>query len=109
MNKTFLILFVAGLLFPLTLISMEVGRRFGRRRLAEDPEGARASASAVESAVFALFGLLIAFTFTSAASRYETRGTRLCSILTPSALPGCAWTCSRRRSSLCCGRISVFI
>lgn len=73
MNKTFLILFVAGLLFPLTLISMEVGRRFGRRRLAEDPEGARAGASAVESAVFALFGLLIAFTFTSAASRYETR------------------------------------
>jgi hypothetical protein len=52
---------------------MEVGRRFGRRRLAVDPEGARAGASAVENAVFALFGLLIAFTFTSAASRYETR------------------------------------
>jgi hypothetical protein len=73
MDKTYLILFSAGLLFPLTLISMEIGRRFGRRRLAEDPEGARAGAGAVEGAVFALFGLLIAFTFTSAASRFETR------------------------------------
>ena len=73
MDKTYLILFSAGLLFPLMLISMEIGRRFGRRRLAEDPEGARAGAGAVEGAVFALFGLLIAFTFTSAASRFETR------------------------------------
>ena len=61
------------ILFPVMLITLEIGRRFGLRRLAEDPEGARAGASAVEGAVFALFGLLIAFTFTSAASRYETR------------------------------------
>jgi ABC-type glycerol-3-phosphate transport system permease component len=55
------------------LICLEIGRRIGLRRLADDPEGARAGASAVEGAVFALFGLLIAFTFTSAASRYEAR------------------------------------
>jgi ABC-type glycerol-3-phosphate transport system permease component len=61
------------LLFPVMLLALEIGRRFGLRRLAEDPEGARAGASAVEGAVFALFGLLIAFTFTSAASRYEAR------------------------------------
>ena len=73
MNEIYLILFVPCLLFLLTLIFMEVGRRFGRRRLSEDPEGARAGASAVEGAVFALFGLLIAFTFTGAASRYEAR------------------------------------
>jgi len=73
MNQTQLIVLVAVLLFPFTLLFMEAGRRFGRRRLSEDPEGARAGASAVEGAVFALFGLLIAFTFTSAASRYETR------------------------------------
>jgi len=73
MNETYLILIVPCLLFPLTLIFMEVGRRFGRRRLSEDPEGARAGASAVEGAVFALFGLLIAFTVTGAASRYEAR------------------------------------
>ena len=73
MGHTYLILLVAGLLFPVTLITMEIGRRFGRKRLAEDPEGARAGVGTVEGAVFALFGLLIAFTFTSAASRYETR------------------------------------
>ena len=73
MEHTYLILLVAGLLFPVTLLTMEIGRRFGRKRLAEDPEGARAGVGAVEGAVFALFGLLIAFTFTSAASRYETR------------------------------------
>ena len=73
MEHTYLILLVAGLLFLVTLLTMEIGRRFGRKRLAEDPEGARAGVGAVEGAVFALFGLLIAFTFTSAASRYETR------------------------------------
>ena len=73
MTPTYLVLLVTGLLFPVTLIFLEVGRRLGQRRLVEDPEGARAGAGAVEGAVFALFGLLIAFTFTSAASRYETR------------------------------------
>jgi ABC-type glycerol-3-phosphate transport system permease component len=73
MADTYLIFLIAGLLFPVTLISMEVGRRIGLRRMAKDPEGARAGVGAVEGAVFALFGLLIAFTFTSAASRYETR------------------------------------
>jgi CDP-diglyceride synthetase len=73
MDHTLLILLISGLLFPATLITMEVGRRLGLRRFAQDPEGARAGVGAVEGAVFALFGLLIAFTFSSAASRYETR------------------------------------
>jgi CDP-diglyceride synthetase len=73
MDNIYVILIIAILLFPVSLITMEIGRRFGRRRLAEDPEGARAGVGAVEGAVFALFGLLIAFTFTSAAARYETR------------------------------------
>ena len=42
-NLTFLI---AGLLFPITLITMEIGRRFGQKRLAIDPEGARAGVGA---------------------------------------------------------------
>ena len=73
MDYTRLIFLISGLLFPATLITMKVGRRLGLRRLAEDPEGARAGVGAVEGAVFALFGLLIAFTFSSAAARYETR------------------------------------
>jgi ABC-type glycerol-3-phosphate transport system permease component len=73
MTDSTLVFLIAGLLFPVTLIAMEVGRRLGLRRMAKDPEGVRAGTGVVESAVFALFGLLIAFTFTSAASRYETR------------------------------------
>ena len=55
------------------LILLEVGRRIGARRLAEDPMGAAAGVGTVEGAVFALFGLLIAFTFSGAAARFDTR------------------------------------
>jgi hypothetical protein len=55
------------------LVLMEVGARFGRKRLARDPEGARAGMTAAESAVFALLGLLIAFTFSGGLERFEAR------------------------------------
>jgi hypothetical protein len=60
-------------LFLGMLILLEVGRRIGERRLAEDPTGAAAGVGTVEGAVFALVGLLIAFTFSGAASRFDTR------------------------------------
>ena len=66
------VLFGIGL-FVGMLILLEVGRRIGIRRLAEDPEGADAGVGTVEGAVFALLGLLIAFTFSGAASRFDTR------------------------------------
>src|SRR5262245_45629401 len=55
------------------LTFLEIGRRLGSRRMVHDPEGARAGAGAVEAAVFGLMGLLIAFTFSGAASRFDTR------------------------------------
>jgi hypothetical protein len=61
-----------GLLLGMLLL-IEAGRRIGVRRLAADPEGARAGTGAIEGAVFALLGLLIAFTFTGAASRFDHR------------------------------------
>lgn len=60
-------------LFIGMLILLDVGRRVGARRLASDPEGARAGTGTVEGAVFALLGLLIAFTFSGAAARFDTR------------------------------------
>ena len=60
-------------LFLGMLILLEVGRRIGIAALAEDPEGAEAGVGTVEGAVFALLGLLIAFTFSGAASRFDTR------------------------------------
>jgi len=55
------------------LLALEAGRRLGIRRLARDPEGARAGLGTVEGSVFALLGLLLAFTFNGAASRFDTR------------------------------------
>jgi hypothetical protein len=64
---------LAVVLFFGILLLLEVGRRIGERRLAQDPEGARIGTGVVEGAVFALIGLLIAFTFSGAASRFDDR------------------------------------
>jgi hypothetical protein len=66
------ILFAAGLFVGMILL-LETGRRLGRCRQGKDEEGARAGLGAVEGAVFALMGLLIAFTFSGAASRFDAR------------------------------------
>jgi len=53
--------------------AFELGRRIGRRRLAKEPSGTVTGAGVIEGAVFALLGLLIAFTFSGAASRFDDR------------------------------------
>lgn len=60
-------------LFAGMIALLEAGRRLGRRREARAQEGARAGLGEVEAAVFALLGLLIAFTFSGAASRFDHR------------------------------------
>src|ERR1700752_3735328 len=65
-------LFALGLFLGMLML-LEVGRRIGVRRLAADPQGAEAGVGPVPGAVFALLGLLIAFTFSGAASRFDTR------------------------------------
>ena len=55
------------------LVALEAGRRLGKQRLARDPEGARAGLGAVEGSLFGLLGLLVAFTFSGAASRFDQR------------------------------------
>jgi hypothetical protein len=66
------ILAVLGL-FVGMLSLIELGRRLGQRRMARNLEGARAGLGAVEGALFGLLGLLIAFTFQGAATRFDTR------------------------------------
>ena len=65
-------MYTLGLLIVM-LGLLEVGRRAGTRRIVRDPEGARAGVGAVEGAVFGLLGLLVAFTFGGAASRFDSR------------------------------------
>ncbi len=65
---------LAGIgLFLGMLVAFEVGRRRGVGRRATDPEGAFEGTGAVDGAVFALLGLVIAFTFSGAAARFDAR------------------------------------
>jgi hypothetical protein len=70
------ILLIGGIvlgLFGGMLGGVELGYRKGRRRARLDPQGAHAGTGSVEGAVFGLLGLLLAFTFAGASSRFETR------------------------------------
>jgi hypothetical protein len=73
MNGTTIWILATLGLFVGMLVLIELGRRLGQHRIARDLEGARAGLGAVEGAVFGLLGLLIAFTFQGAASRFDTR------------------------------------
>ena len=70
---TFFVLLIALGLFLGMVVLLEVGRRIGIHRRQKDPEGAREGVGAAEGAVFALLGLLIAFTFSGAATRFDQR------------------------------------
>lgn len=55
------------------LVMLDIGRRFGIRRRAREGEAYAAGLGAVEGALFGLLGLLVAFTFSGAASRFDDR------------------------------------
>jgi hypothetical protein len=63
---------LCALLFAALLLAVELGRRLGLRWSPREG-GAHGGTAALDSAVFALFGLLIAFTFSGAASRFDAR------------------------------------
>jgi hypothetical protein len=65
-------LVVAGMFLAMLLV-LEIGRRVGEKRLAENPEAAKSGSGAVESAVFGLMALLVAFTFSGASTRFDAR------------------------------------
>ncbi len=60
-------------LFVAMLLCFDLGRRFGVGRLSMDPDGVTKGSGPVEAAVFGLLGLLLAFTFSGAAARFEER------------------------------------
>lgn len=60
-------------LFALTVLCLRLGWRVGQRRVAKLGESANEGLGAMDGAVFGLMGLLLAFTFTGAASRFDER------------------------------------
>jgi hypothetical protein len=60
-------------LFFAMLALLELGRRLGRRYERIDATGAHSGTGTIEGSIFALLGLLIAFTFSGAAARFEAR------------------------------------
>jgi hypothetical protein len=66
-------LLFAALFFAGMLALLETGRRLGINRRSKESEGERGNLGAIEGAVFALFGLLVAFTFSGGASRFNEK------------------------------------
>lgn len=60
-------------LFIGMLLFLEIGRRMGARRRASEGDGGSAGIGAIEGSTFALLGLLIAFTFSGALARFDSR------------------------------------
>lgn len=54
------------------VMCLDLGWRIGKWRLAKEP-GTESGVGAMEGAIFALFGLLLAFTFSGAAGRFDER------------------------------------
>lgn len=73
MNFTLLALAVAAGLFLAVLAFLEIGRRIGCAAQSKAGDKAASGAGAIDAAVYGLLGLLIAFTFSGAATRFEAR------------------------------------
>lgn len=66
--------FAIALFVGMTVMTM-IGLQIGRRRRVADPENYQAGLGAIDAAVFGLLGLLVAFTFSGAAARFDERRT----------------------------------
>jgi hypothetical protein len=64
-------LIFAGALFLGMLVLLETGRRIGTRRSEREAERSRQGIGVLDGAVFGLLGLLIAFTFSGAGTRFD--------------------------------------
>jgi hypothetical protein len=73
MDFVFLVSLTVVGMFCGMLLLLKAGWQFGIRRMAQDPQGTRADTSVIEGAVFALLSLLLAFSFSGAASRFDAR------------------------------------
>jgi hypothetical protein len=69
---------LAGTIFAVALsacvlVLLAIGRRIGVRQLAEEGETASKGLSAIEGAIYGLLGLILAFSFSGALTRFDAR------------------------------------
>src|SRR5688572_250288 len=64
---------IALAIFVALVVFLELGWRIGMRAAAKRGEGARSGVGVVDSVVYSLVGLLIGFTFSGAAGRFDKR------------------------------------
>ena len=72
MNFVFYILLITVGMLVVMMVFLEIGRRIGVHRISRNPQS-RNGVSTLEGSVFALLGLLIAFTFSGAMSKFDDR------------------------------------
>ncbi len=73
MSESIVVFSILPGLFLCILLFVWTGRRIGGKRSAEETERERVGLVTVETAIYALLGLMIAFTFSGATSRFDTR------------------------------------
>ncbi len=73
MNYSLVLFGLAVLFFALLFVAIQIGRRIGIRQDPSEKEPSRPGSAAIEASVFALLGLLVAFTFSGAAERMAER------------------------------------
>jgi len=73
MSDTLQIALLVPAIFLGVVLFVGVGRRVAARRRVEAREAERAALSTIEASVYALLGLMVAFTYAEAAARFETR------------------------------------
>lgn len=73
MNMVLMGALFAAALFIGILLLLALGRRIGARNLAREGEISQKGLGALEGAIFALLGLVLAFTFSGALARFDAR------------------------------------
>jgi hypothetical protein len=64
---------VGAAIFLCSLLFLDWGRRLGARHIAKESNGTVSGLNTVEGSVFALMGLLLAFSFSGALQRFDER------------------------------------
>ena len=67
MSDTLITVVLMPAFFLALLLLIEIGRRLGLKQSVEDAERTHAGLGTIEAAIYGLLGLMIAFTFSSAA------------------------------------------